>query len=92
MLKNARELKVQGHEKAAKARLCMDSDNAMAFELAGEPCPRALKTSQAAVAAIREHNPDYMTAATTTPAAPAATQTAQTRTPAATRSVVEAQE
>lgn len=92
MLKNARELKVQGHEKAAKARLCMDSDNAMAFELAGEPCPRALKTSQAAVATMREYNPDYMTAATTAPAAPAATQTAQTRTPAVTPSLIEAQE
>lgn len=46
MLKNARELKVQGHEKAAKARLCMDADNAKAFELAGEPCPQSLKTAQ----------------------------------------------
>ena len=92
MLKNARELKVQGHEKAAKARLCMDSDNAMAFELAGEPCPRALKTSQAAVATMRDYNPDYMAAATTAHAAPAATQTAQTRTPATAPSVIEVQE
>lgn len=65
MLKNARELKAQGHDKAAKARLCMDDDNAMAFELAGEPCPRALESSQAAVAKVREWNPDYMTASTT---------------------------
>ena len=83
MLKNARELKMQGHEKAAKARLCMDSDNAMAFELAGEPCPRALKSSQAAVAQIREYNPSYLTAAATT--SPASTQTAELRAvPAAT--------
>ena len=45
MLKNARELKAQGHEKAAKARLCMDEDNALAFELAGEPCPRVLPST-----------------------------------------------
>jgi hypothetical protein len=64
MLKNARELKNQGHDKAAKARLCMDDDNAMAFELAGEPCPRALASSQAAVARVRDWNPDYMAAAT----------------------------
>lgn len=64
MLKNARELRSQGHDKAAKARLCMDDDNAMAFELAGEPCPRALASSQAAIARVREWNPDYMTAAT----------------------------
>ncbi|MPY75162.1 MAG: hypothetical protein GEU87_12965 [Alphaproteobacteria bacterium] len=73
MLKNARELKVQGHEKAAKARLCMDEDNAMAFELAGEPCPRALATSQAAVAKMREHQADYMAASASE------TQTAQRR-------------
>ena len=79
MLKNARELKMQGHEKAAKARLCMDSDNAMAFELAGEPCPRALKTSQAALAEVREYNPGYKTAAVET-TTPASTQTAQLRT------------
>jgi hypothetical protein len=59
MLKNARELKNQGHDKAAKARLCMDDDNALAFELAGEPCPRALPSTQAALARIREWNPDY---------------------------------
>lgn len=77
MLKNARELKSQGHEKAAKARLCMDDDNAMAFELAGEPCPRALQSSQAAVAKIRDYNPDYMTARTD--AAQDPTQTAARR-------------
>ncbi len=59
MLKNARELKNQGHDKAAKARLCMDEDNALAFELAGEPCPRALPSTQAALAKIRAWNPDY---------------------------------
>ncbi len=53
MLKNARELMAQGHPKAAKARLCMDEDNAMAFELAGEPCPRQLASTQAALARIR---------------------------------------
>jgi hypothetical protein len=65
MLKNSRELKMQGHNKAAKARLCMDSDNAMAFELAGEPCPRALKSTQAAIATLGEWKADY--AATTAP-------------------------
>lgn len=54
MLKNSRELKAQGHNKAAKARLCMDDDNAMAFELAGDPCPRALKSAQNAVAVMNE--------------------------------------
>ena len=59
MLRNARELKNQGHDKAAKARLCMNEDNALAFELAGEPCPRALPSTQAALERIREWNPDY---------------------------------
>lgn len=59
MLKNARELKNQGYDKAAKARLCMNEDNALAFELAGEPCPRALASTQAAIAKIRAWNPDY---------------------------------
>lgn len=63
MLKNSRELKMQGHDKAAKARLCMDGDNAMAFELAGEPCPRALKSTQNAIATLGEWKADY--AATT---------------------------
>jgi hypothetical protein len=31
MLKNASELKSHGHHAAAKARLCMDDDNALAF-------------------------------------------------------------
>ena len=53
MLKNAREMKNQGHDKAAKARLCMDEDNAIAFELAGTPCPRKLKSAQNAVAKIK---------------------------------------
>lgn len=65
MLKNSRELKMQGHNKAAKARLCMDSDNAMAFELAGEPCPRALKSTQNAIATLGAWKADY--AATTAP-------------------------
>lgn len=63
MLKNARELKNQGHDKAAKARLCMNDENALAFELAGEPCPRALPSTQAALAKLREWNPDYQAAA-----------------------------
>jgi hypothetical protein len=63
MLKNARELKNQGHDKAARARLCMNDENALAFELAGEPCPRALPSTQAALARIREWNPDYQAAA-----------------------------
>ena len=63
MLKNSRELKMQGHSKAAKARLCMDSDNAMAFELAGTPCPRALKSTQNAIATLGEWKANY--AATT---------------------------
>ena len=75
MLKNARELKVQGHEKAAKARLCMDEDNALAFELAGDPCPRALQTSHAAIAKIREYDASYRTASAGE--SPAAKQTAQ---------------
>ncbi len=63
MLKNARELKSHGHHAAAKARLCMDNDNALAFELAGEPCPRALPSAQAAIETIRERNPGYRAAA-----------------------------
>ena len=62
MLKNARELKAQGHHKAAKARLCMDEDNAIAFELAGEPCPRALASTQAAIAKLRAADPSYVAA------------------------------
>lgn len=62
MLKNARELKSHGHHAAAKARLCMDDNNALAFELAGEPCPRALPSAQAALWTIRQQNPDYQTA------------------------------
>jgi len=62
MLKNARELKSHGHHAAAKARLCMDNDNALAFELAGEPCPRALPSAQAAIKTIRDRNPSYRTA------------------------------
>ena len=50
---NAKEMKRQGYEKAAKARLCMDDDNAMAFELANDPCPRALETSRRAAAAVK---------------------------------------
>lgn len=56
MLKNSREMKNQGHDKAAKARLCMDEDNAIAFELAGTPCPRKLKSTQNAVAKINFWN------------------------------------
>ncbi len=63
MLKNARELKSHGHHAAAKARLCMDNDNALAFELAGEPCPRALPSAQAAIKTIRDRNPGYRAAA-----------------------------
>lgn len=62
MLKNARELKNHGHHAAAKARLCMDDNNALAFELAGEPCPRALPSAQAALWTIRQHDPSYQTA------------------------------
>jgi len=65
MLKNARELKNQGYDKAAKARLCMNDENALAFELAGEPCPRALPSTQAALAKLREWNPGYQAAAAT---------------------------
>ena len=53
MLKNARELMAQGYPKAAKMRLCMNEENAMAFELAGEPCPRQLASTQAALAQLR---------------------------------------
>lgn len=62
-LKNARELSNQGHPKAAKARLCMNEDNALAFEMTGEPCPRALPSTQAALDEIRQWNPDYGVAA-----------------------------
>lgn len=65
MLKNARELKSHGHHAAAKARLCMDEDNALAFELAGEPCPRALPSAQAALKTIRAQNPHYRAATET---------------------------
>jgi hypothetical protein len=54
----------------------MDEDNAMAFELAGEPCPRALQTSQAALEKVREHNATYA-------AAPVGAQTAQRAAPSA---------
>ena len=54
MLKNAREMKNQGHDKAAKIRLCMDEDNAIAFAAAGAPCPRALKTAQNAAAMMKD--------------------------------------
>jgi hypothetical protein len=63
MLKNARELQAQGHHKAARARLCMDEDNAMAFELAGQPCPRQLASTQAVLAELRAIDPDYVAAA-----------------------------
>ena len=62
MVKNARELKAHGHDRAARARLCMDDDNAMAFELAGEPCPRELKSTQNAIAKLMELNPNYRVA------------------------------
>jgi hypothetical protein len=39
-------------------RLCMDEDNATAFELAGEPCPRALASTQAAIANLRASDMD----------------------------------
>lgn len=63
MLKNARELSNQGHTGAAKARLCMNEDNAMAFEMTGEPCPRALPSTQAVLDEIRQWNPGYGAAA-----------------------------
>jgi hypothetical protein len=63
MLKNARELQAQGHHKAARARLCMDEDNAMAFELTGQPCPRQLASTQAVLAKLRAIDPDYVAAA-----------------------------
>jgi len=63
MLKNARELQAQGHHKAAKVRLCMNEDNAMAFELAGQPCPRQLASTQAVLAELRAIDPDYVAAA-----------------------------
>jgi hypothetical protein len=63
MLKNARELQAQGHHKAARARLCMDEDNAMAFELTGQPCPRQLASTQAVLAKLRAVDPDYVAAA-----------------------------
>jgi hypothetical protein len=63
MLKNARELNAQGYPKAARARLCMNEENALAFELAGQPCPRALPSTQAALAKIRAADPAYLAAA-----------------------------
>jgi hypothetical protein len=63
MLKNARELQAQGHHKAAKVRLCMNEDNAMAFELVGQPCPRQLASTQAVLAELRAIDPDYVAAA-----------------------------
>jgi len=66
MLKNSRELRAQGHAKAAKARLCMDDDNAMAFQLAGSPCPGALKSAQKAVALAREYQESQIVAAQAT--------------------------
>ncbi len=80
MLKNSRELKMQGHNKAAKARLCMDDDNAMAFELAGEPCPRALKSTQNAIATLGEWKADYAaTTAAQTAALPGTTKAKATK-------------
>ncbi len=80
MLKNSRELKMQGHDKAAKARLCMDDDNAMAFELAGEPCPRALKSTQNAIATLGEWKADYAaTPAAQTAALPGAPKAKATK-------------
>ena len=66
MLKNSRELRNQGHAKAAKARLCMDDDNALAFELAGDPCPQALKSAQSAVAYVEEWKGGQSVATTST--------------------------
>jgi hypothetical protein len=63
MLKNARELQAQGHHKAARVRLCMNEDNAMAFEVAGQPCPRQLASTQAVLAKLRAIDPDYVPAA-----------------------------
>lgn len=74
LLKNSRELRAQGFSNAAKARLCMDDDNAMAFELAGNPCPQALSSAQTARAKVGEWNAQYASAGTVTPAA---TQTAE---------------
>ncbi len=56
MLKNARALLAQGDPKAAKIRLCMDEDNALAFEVVGEPCPRPLKSAQLAAAKLKAWN------------------------------------
>ena len=56
LLKNARALLAQGDPKAAKIRLCMDEDNALAFEVVGEPCPPALKSSQLAAAKLNQWN------------------------------------
>ena len=85
MLKNARELKMQGHDKAAKARLCMDEDNAMAFELAGEPCPRELRSTQGAIASLNERRAEYRAAL----AAASKWQTASTAPVAVSRSAAE---
>ena len=54
MVKNAREMKRQGYDKAAKIRLCMDADNAIAYEAAGDPCPRALQTARTAAAMMKD--------------------------------------
>jgi len=54
MLKNAREMQSQGYHRAAKMRLCMDEDNAIAFAAAGDPCPSAMKTAQTAAAMMQD--------------------------------------
>jgi hypothetical protein len=86
----ARELKVQGRKKPRRRLHGLRQRHG--FRAGRRALPARPQDLPAAVAAIREHNPDYMTAATTTPAAPAATQTAQTRTPAVTPSAIEIQE
>lgn len=43
MLKNSRELWNMGYRDAAQARMCMDSKNREAFELAGYQCPQSQK-------------------------------------------------
>jgi len=54
MLKNAREMQSQGYHRAARMRLCMDEDNAIAFAAAGDPCPSAMKTAQNAAAMMKD--------------------------------------
>ncbi|MDH3702285.1 MAG: OmpA family protein, partial [Alphaproteobacteria bacterium] len=56
LLKNARALLAQGNPKAAKNRLCMDDDNALAFEVVGEPCPRTLKSARLATEKLKKWN------------------------------------